>query len=109
MGSQYDLGRVIAVLALRNLAQQPDSAIASFTKYVESTALSNRSSTDRFFLAGAYKRLGELLEAKGQREKAAHYFTKFIELWKNADAELQPKVADARKRLMRLSDTEVRR
>ena len=52
---------------------------------------------------GTYKRLGELFEAKGDREKAATYFSRFIELWKNADPELQPKVADAKRRLANLS------
>jgi tetratricopeptide (TPR) repeat protein len=89
-----------------DLAQQPDSAIAAFTKYVESASILNRFNNDEVFLAGSYKRLGELLEAKGERGKAAHYYTKFVDLWKNADADLQPSVADARKRLARLSDTE---
>ena len=91
-----------------DLAQQPDSAIAAFTKYVESTSLSGRLSTDGFFLAGSYKRLGELWEAKGDRAKAASYYTKFIELWKDADPDLQPKVAEVRRRLARLSQTETR-
>jgi tetratricopeptide (TPR) repeat protein len=90
-------------------AQQPDSAIAVLTRYVESTALSNRLGSNQFFLAGSYKRLGELWEAKGNRQKAAHYYAVFVDLWKNADADLQPKVADARKRLARLSDTERKR
>jgi tetratricopeptide (TPR) repeat protein len=54
------------------------------------------------------KRLGELYEAKGDRAKAATHYTKFVELWKNADPELQPKVAEVRKRLARLSDTEAK-
>jgi tetratricopeptide (TPR) repeat protein len=91
-----------------DLAQQPDSAIAAFTKYVESTSLSGRLNTDGFFLAGSYKRLGELWEAKGDRAKAASYYAKFIELWKNADPDLQPKVAEVRRRLARLSQTETR-
>jgi thiaminase len=91
-----------------DLAQQPDSAIAAFTKYVESTSLNGRYTTDAFFLAGSYKRLGELWEAKGDRAKAANYYAKFIELWKDADPELQPKVAEVRKRLARLSETEPR-
>jgi tetratricopeptide (TPR) repeat protein/tRNA A-37 threonylcarbamoyl transferase component Bud32/TolB-like protein len=90
-------------------AQQPDSAISVLTRYVESTALSNRTGSNQFFLAGSYKRLGELWEAKGNREKAAHYYGLFVDLWKNADADLQPKVAEVRKRLARLSDTEAKR
>jgi tetratricopeptide (TPR) repeat protein len=89
-------------------AQQPDSAIAVLKRYVESTAISNRLSSNQFFLAGAYKRLGELLEAKGDRAGTAHNYAKFVELWKNADPALQPQVADVRKRLARLSDVEAR-
>jgi eukaryotic-like serine/threonine-protein kinase len=89
-----------------DLAQQPDSAIAAFTKFVGSTSLNGRFDTDGFFLAGSYKRLGELWEAKGDRAKAASYYAKFIDLWKDADPDLQPRVAEVRRRLARLSDTE---
>jgi tetratricopeptide (TPR) repeat protein len=89
-------------------AQQPDSAIREFTKYVESTSLLGRAGNDAFFLAAAYKRLGELWEAKGDRQKAARYYTKFLSLWTNADPDLQPKVAEVKRRLARLSDTEAR-
>ncbi len=91
-----------------DLAQKPDSAIAAFTRYVNSTSITGRFGQDRFFLAGSLKRLGELLEAKGDRTKAAHYYAKFLDLWKNADPALQPQVTDVRKRLARLSDVEAR-
>ncbi len=91
-----------------DLAQMPDSAIAAFTKYVNSTSILQRYQFDRLFLAGSYKRLGELWEAKGDRAKAAHYYAKFLDLWKNADPALQPQVTDVRKRLARLSDVEAR-
>jgi eukaryotic-like serine/threonine-protein kinase len=91
-----------------DLAQKPDSAIAAFTKYVNSTSIIQRFGQDRFFLAGSYKRLGELWEAKGDRAKASHYYAKFLELWKNADPALQPQVTDVRRRLARLSDVEGR-
>lgn len=90
-------------------ANRPDSAIALYTKYVESTSILNRFGTDGVFLAGAYKRLGELWEAKGDPAKAAGYYTKFVTMWKDADPELQPKVSEVRKRLVRLRDTERRR
>jgi eukaryotic-like serine/threonine-protein kinase len=89
-------------------AGQADSAIAVFTRYVDSHAILNRFDTDGFFLAGSYKRLGELWEAKGDREKATRYYLKFVDLWKNADPELQPKVAEVRRKLQRLNDTETR-
>lgn len=91
-----------------DLAQKPDSAIAAFTRYVNSTSVLNRYGTDRIFLAGSYKRLGELWDEKGDRAKAAHYYAKFLDLWKNADPPLQPQVADVRKRLARVSDVEAR-
>ena len=38
----------------------------------------------------------------GNTEKAIENYRAFIELWKNADPELQPRVADAKRRLARL-------
>jgi eukaryotic-like serine/threonine-protein kinase len=54
---------------------------------------------DATWLAHAYVRLGELWEAKGDRAKAAKYYTSFLELWQGADSELQPRVASARRKL----------
>ena len=50
-----------------------------------------------------YKRLGELYENKGDRVKAAEYYTKFVRLWKDADPDLQPAVADVKRRLAKLT------
>jgi hypothetical protein len=50
-----------------------------------------------------HKRLGELYEAKEQREKAIAHYRTFIELWKSADPELQPKVTDAKQRVAALT------
>jgi tetratricopeptide (TPR) repeat protein len=88
-----------------DLAGNADSAIAVFTRFVETPYLL-RGSPDAANLAGTYKRLGELHEAKGDRQKAVSYYTKFVELWNNADPDLQPKVAEVKKRLVRLSDSE---
>ena len=98
---------LLPMLALAyDQGQQSDSAIATLTRYVESTSTTNRFDTDALFLAGSYKRLGELWEAKGDTSKATRYYAKFIDLWKDADPDLQPKVSDVRKKLQRLSDTE---
>jgi tetratricopeptide (TPR) repeat protein/tRNA A-37 threonylcarbamoyl transferase component Bud32/TolB-like protein len=91
-----------------DLAGNADSAIAVFTRYVETPYLS-RAATDAQYLAGTHKRLGELWDAKGNRQKAAEHYNKFLELWKNADPELQPQVAAVRKSLARLGDPETRR
>jgi tetratricopeptide (TPR) repeat protein len=47
----------------------------------------------------ALRRLGELYEARGDRDEAIASYQKFIDLWRDADAELQPQVEDARRRL----------
>jgi tetratricopeptide (TPR) repeat protein len=93
----FNLGRAF------DAAGEADSAIAMFEKYV-ATPIWNRNvgSDDPIALAGIWKRLGELYEAKGDRAKAVEYYLKFVDLWKNADPELQPKVAEVRLRLVRL-------
>lgn len=63
---------------------------------------------DPAWLPGIYNRLGELYEAKGDKAKAESYYTKFVALWEKADPELQPKVAEAKKRIARLADRERR-
>jgi eukaryotic-like serine/threonine-protein kinase len=91
----FNLGRAF------DLANQADSAITHFESYVGSTYF-NRLDDDFEALTGIHKRLGELYDAKGDREKAISHLSKFVELWKNADPELQPAVADAKRRLARL-------
>jgi eukaryotic-like serine/threonine-protein kinase len=98
-----NLGRVY------DAAQQPDSAIAMFERYL-SVPFWGRYAVpyDPLYLARIQRRLGELYEAEGDRAKAAAYYQKFVDLWKNADPELQPKVAEVRLRLARLKDLERR-
>jgi tetratricopeptide (TPR) repeat protein len=83
-----------------DLAGQRDSAIAYFQKFVDTPH--NLLFEDVNWLAGSYKRLGELYEAAGDLPKAAANLERFVELWKDADPELQPKVRDARERLQRV-------
>ncbi len=90
-----------------DLAGMADSSIAAFNRLLN-TPQWDRFGTDADYLAGAYKRLGELYEAKGDRANAAANYAKFVALWKDADPELQPKVADVQRRLTRLRDTERR-
>jgi hypothetical protein len=46
--------------------------------------------------------LGEMYEAKGNVDKALTHYQAFVELWKAADPELQPRVRDVRGRIERL-------
>ena len=90
-------------------ANEPDSAIAHFELYLQTPFLLRPSTfNDPTFLAGIAKRLGELYEARREYAKAAAYYQKFITLWKDADPELQPRVAEVRQRLARLGDLEKR-
>ena len=95
-----DLGRAF------DLANQPDSAIAHWEAYLDFPA--HPAGRDAVFLPGMHKRLGELYEAKGETQKAITHYMAFIDLWKNADKELQPKVAEAKTRLAALQKSLVR-
>jgi tetratricopeptide (TPR) repeat protein len=104
----FQLGRAF------DAAGQTDSAIAEFERYIATPFWAKLTGDDNggigmgdaVVLAGIHKRLGELYEAKGENQKAASHYLAFIELWKNADPALQPKVAEVRQRLARLSNTE---
>jgi tetratricopeptide (TPR) repeat protein len=83
-----------------DVTDQPDSAIAEFERFVDTADPFMRSKPD--FLAGSYKRLGELYETKGNTARAIENYQKFIDLWNDADPELQPAVRSAKARLEEL-------
>jgi tetratricopeptide (TPR) repeat protein len=92
-----------------DLDGKPDSAITIYERYLNTPAL-ERTGVDATFLPAVHKRLGELYEAKGQHDKALSHYRAFIDLWKNADPELQPKVTDAKQRVAALTrGTDTRR
>ena len=83
-------------------AGQADSARTYLTRYVEMTG-TGRTLLDRYWLAPTLFRLGELYENAGDVRHATEYYGRFVDLWKNADPELQPRVAEARGRIDRLN------
>ena len=91
----FDEGRVFEKL------NEPDSAIAQYERFVNghNTDPENRE----YFLAAALRRLGEMYESKGDRKKALEYYGRFVDLWKDADPDLQPLVADIRKQMAELA------
>ena len=83
-----------------DLAGETDSALAYWERYATSHA--RWSFIDATELPTSYRRVGELYEAKGDAEKALEYYNRFVELWQDADPELQPTVRDVRQRMARL-------
>jgi tetratricopeptide (TPR) repeat protein len=88
-------------------AGNADSAIAAYRRFVDLRALRYLApprtadlGTPR--LAPALRRLGELLEAKGERQAAIEAYERFLEFWNDADPDLQPIVRDVRERVTRL-------
>jgi tetratricopeptide (TPR) repeat protein len=92
----FDLAR------LADRAGRTDSAIALYDRGLATPSL-ERFVLDAYELPPALKRSGELYEAKGDRAKAADRYRRFVDLWKDADPELQPGVREVRARLARLS------
>ena len=101
-------GCLTCTIPLVGLAQdragRTDSAITTYEQYLDTREAFREG--DKDYLAATLKRLGELYEARGDKQRAAGNYLKFVELWKNADAPLQPMVADVRRRLTHLKDTE---
>ena len=62
-----------------------------------------RIDIDPYFLGTTLYELGELYESAGDVKHALEYYGRFIDLWKNADPELQPRVASARARMAQLN------
>lgn len=90
-----------------DLAGKSDSALVVWEEYLGSQNW-GRQGADAAWLAFVHKRAGELYEAKNERDKALSHYLKFVDLWGAADPELQPRVAEVRRRIARLSDTEGR-
>ena len=83
------------------------TVLALFLAYLNTrTDVIDRLIEDGISLAGSHKRLAELYDAKGNREKAMSHYSSFIDLWKNADADLQPHVQKAKERLAQLQRVE---
>lgn len=92
----------ISELALAyDRAGAADSAITYFERYLNSP-WAQRIFEDPFKRPYTLERLGQLYDDRGDRENAAKYYAMFVELWKDADSELQPRVQVARRRLQEI-------
>ena len=75
-----------------------DSAIAYYEGYLNAFE-SHRAFWDASVLGPALERLAVLYDEAGDLESAALYYARFVDLWKGADPELQPRVEAAQRRL----------
>lgn len=77
--------------------QNADSTIYWYKRNLAMPSLN--ADVDSRELARAYRRLGELYEAKADTKRALQRYSDFVALWKNADPVLQPAVKDVRARI----------
>jgi len=84
-------------------AGMPDSAIAQYEEY-RRTGIGGRKRTgpDLELDNELVESLAEMFLIKGDTTRAAQFYAEFIDRWKNADPELQPRVAAAREKLRRM-------
>jgi tetratricopeptide (TPR) repeat protein len=77
---------------------QPDSAIVYYEAYLERSDV-QRAAFDNENRGPTLERLGQLYDEAGDLEQAAVYYARFVELWTDADPELQPRVQAVQVRL----------
>jgi tetratricopeptide (TPR) repeat protein len=79
-----------------------DSALAVYERAVNTPGYL-RAFEEQATLGPTYRRLGELYEERGDTARARDYYNRFVDQWKDADAELQPAVREVRQKLARLT------
>jgi tetratricopeptide (TPR) repeat protein len=77
---------------------QADSAIVYYEEYI-ARPYHWRVFPDASFRADVLERLGVLYEEKDDLEQAAGWYAQLVELWEDADPELQPRVRAAQEKL----------
>jgi eukaryotic-like serine/threonine-protein kinase len=95
------------LISLFATANMPDSALAVYASYRQTPIGSRpRHGPDENTGAARTEALAKMFDAKGDTANAVAQYRDFIEFWKNADPELQPRVAAARERLAQLTPVE---
>ncbi len=87
-------------------AGRSDSAVALWERFATTNA--RWAFLDSTELPTAHRRAGQLYEQLGERQKAIEHYNAFLEMWRDADPELQPVVEEVRARLARLVGEDVR-
>ena len=79
----------------------PDSAIVAYERAVTKPGLFKLMEAG--LLPAAHKRLGELYETLNEFDSAVRHYQTFVNLWDNADPDLQSQVDDVVGRIDRLA------
>ncbi|UCF41807.1 MAG: protein kinase [Gemmatimonadota bacterium] len=83
-------------------AGMPDSAVVYYERYLTTPTLF-RAAQDNVTVWMVMRRLGALYEQFGETERALLYYGRFVDLWRDADPELQPQVREIQERMARLA------
>ncbi len=92
-----------------DLASQANSAVAVYERYVTQPDIGRSLITlgvyfnDPFWLPLVSERLASLHAERDDADKAIYYYGKLVDLWRDADPELQPRVEAARRAISALS------
>jgi tetratricopeptide (TPR) repeat protein len=65
-------------------------------------SIAQRASYELVYVAPAERRLAEIYDARGDEAAAREHYRRFIDLWRDADPELQPVVAEAERQVAEL-------
>jgi tetratricopeptide (TPR) repeat protein len=80
----------------------PDSAEAVLTRAVTTIPSLKDETDDIFYFVPTLNRLGEMAEGRGDKVAARDYYQRFVDYWRDADPQFQPRVAEAKRRLAAL-------
>jgi len=83
-------------------ANQPERAIESYERYISQPFFDGGNPLTHIFSTNVHERLGPLYEEIGDTANALRHYERFVELWRNADPALQPRVELARNRVAAL-------
>jgi tetratricopeptide (TPR) repeat protein len=85
-----------------DLEGNADSALAAYERYLTVPEM-NRLFFDPIGRQEALRRAGALHEQLGHRDQAIQRYSELLDLWQDADPELQPVMQDIRQRVARLT------
>ena len=91
----------LGLARVRAAAGETAAAIAQYERFLADRG-ANRAFVDASQRAPVLESLGKLYDGAGDPAAAASYYAMFVDLWADADAELQPRVQAARARLAEL-------